>query len=454
MRPRSPAAPAVIALALSLAAACLPVGASPPSGPPGSPILPGGSIDPGAVASTRPARGTSPQGSGSPASSSGAPATIGPAVTLPPLPPTVPGFKLSARLVRALDAALEEERARLRIPGVSASIVFADGATWIGTAGAADVGARTPVTANTAFSIASISKTFLAALVLDLSAEGRFALEDAVAPLLPEIDLPRGVTIRMLLDHTSGLHDYFLNPRIDSALQSEPSTSWTAARSLGYVLRPYFAPGTGWQYSNTNYLVLGLLVERVTGRPLAAEIRERYLDPLGLDATFYQAAERPTGPLARGYRLTGSGGSTRAVDLADGSGIAPFRSVVTASGGAGSLAATSLDVARWARALYGGDAIDGPSLALMLSGLDGVSGAQSRVPYGLGVQALLIDDRPTFGHSGRFLGFRAVMRWLPDEELAIAVLTNQSREDPAVIALRLLRLALPGPPPVPAARPV
>lgn len=457
MRPRSPAAPAVIALALSVAAACLPTAASPGSAPAGSPILPGAIATPAALASDGPAARGSPPVNQPPGSSPGLPpgasATVGPAVTLPPLPATSPRVTLSERLARALDAALEEERARLRIPGVSASIVFADGATWTGAAGLADVAAGTPVTPATAFSIASISKTFLAALVLDLSAEGRFGLEDAVAPLLPDLDLPRGVTIRMLLDHTSGLHDYFLNPRIDTALQDEPSRSWTPARALGYVLRPYFAPGTGWHYSNTNYLVLGLLVERVTKRPLAAEIRARFLDPLDLDATFYQATERPIGPLANGYRLTGAGPGTRPVDLSDGSGIAPFRSVVTASGGAGSLAATSLDVARWARALYQAEAIDRPSLSLMLSGVDPVGGSGPRVPYGLGVQALLVDGRPTFGHSGRFLGFRAVMRWLPEDELSIAVLTNQSREDPTLIAVRLLRLALQEPSTVPAPRP-
>jgi hypothetical protein len=107
----------------------------------------------------------------------------------------------------------------------------------------------------------------------------------------------------------------------------------------------------------------------------------------------------------------------------------------------------------WARALYGGDAIASESLSLMLSGVDHVAAYRPRVPYGLGVQSIVVDGHRTFGHSGRFLGFQSLMRWLPDEEVAIAVLTNQSRADPGQIAVRLLRIALPGPRPVPAARP-
>jgi D-alanyl-D-alanine carboxypeptidase len=257
----------------------------------------------------------------------------------------------------------------------------------------------------------------------------------------------------MLLDHTSGLHDYFLNPRIDRALQGDPSRRWSAARALTFVGRPYFPPGTNWHYSNTNYLLLGLVAERVTGRPLAEELRRRFLEPLGLDGTWYQAVEGTRPSLAHGYRVTGSGAKTRAIDLADGTGVAPFRSVVTAAGGAGSLAATSGNVAAWARALYGGRAIDGESLSLMLSGIDRVAGYRPRVPYGLGVQAIVVDGHRTFGHSGRFLGFRSVMRWLPDEGVAIAVLTNQSRADINPLVARLIRIALPEPgrPPAPIA---
>jgi D-alanyl-D-alanine carboxypeptidase len=348
------------------------------------------------------------------------------------------------RITNRLQTLLDQYRATESAPGISATVVFPDGFTWTGVSGVAEIHGP-PVTPDTAFPVASVSKTFLAALILELSREGRFGLEDQVATFLPELGLDPAITVRMLLDHTSGLHDFFEHRLIDAALQDEPSVWWSHTRALGYTDKPYFEPGTSWHYSNTNYLLLGVLAERTTGRRLAAELRERFLEPLGLESMWYQEAEQPRRPLAHGHRLVPRGDALQPQDLDDGSGIAPFRSVVTAAGGAGSLAGDSGDVARWARALYGGDAIDDDSLAIMLAGVDAVAGYQPRVPYGLGVQAVTIAGHRSFGHSGRFLGFRAAMRWLPDDEIAIGVLTNQSRSDLSPLVARMVRLLLPEP---------
>jgi D-alanyl-D-alanine carboxypeptidase len=311
----------------------------------------------------------------------------------------------------------------------------------------ADVAARRKVTPDTAFSVASISKTFTAALILDLVSEGRLGLEDKATEYLPEQKMLTGITLRMLLNHTSGLNDYFGHPKIDRALLSEPSRGWSPTRTLGYVGKPYFRPGMGWAYSNTNYLILGLIAEQVDGHALAVQLRTRYFEPLGLGSAYYQVAERPTGPTAHGYRIAGSGTSLRPVDLADGTGIMPFKSVVTAAGGAGSVAASSLDVAQWARALYGGRVLDPPRLDLMLGDFDPAPGYKPSIPYGLGVQALDMNGFPTYGHSGRFIGFRGVVRYVPGNDIAISVLTNQSRVDAGLIAASLLRIVLPPPGP-------
>jgi D-alanyl-D-alanine carboxypeptidase len=449
MRPGPFRTPLAIWLALLIAVTgCAPAGAAAPAG--------AGAPPTGAATATTAPSPIGPDARPSPASASpGAQPkpTAQPSPTARPAPATAPPSWTRAVVPRLLQAALDDARSTLRIPGISATIVLPDGTSWTGVSGQADVRRGEPVADETAFAIASISKTFLAALVLELSAEGAFALQDSVAGLLPGIDIDPTITVRMLLDHTSGLDDYFLNPKIDRALQREPTRHWTPARALRYVRKAYFPPGTNWHYSNTNYLLLGLLVEATTGQPLATQLRERFLDPLDLATSFYQSAEEPRAPLAHGYRLTGSGSKTRPIDLADGSGIAPFRSVVTAAAGAGSVAASSRDVAMWARALYGGEAISPESLSLMLSGVGHVAAYRPRTPYGLGVQAIVLDGHRTFGHSGRFLGFRSLMRWLPDEGVAIAVLTNQSRVDPAAVAIRLLRIVLPDPRPVPAGRP-
>ncbi len=351
-----------------------------------------------------------------------------------------------AALRETLQRRLDRLRVRDGIPGVSVAIRFPDGTTWLGTSGLADVKTGERVDADTAFAIASISKTFTAALIMALSEEGMVTLARPVIEYLPEVSIDRRVTVRMLLDHTSGVRDFFYDPKIDKALLADRGRKWDAARSLRFVGKPYFKPGKGWHYSNTNYLLLGLIAERVDGRSLAAQLRARFFGPLRLDHTFEQIDGSPAGSVAHGYRFEGASTKLRPVDLSDGTDMAPFTSVVTAAGAAGSIASTPSDLVRWAGALYGGVVLDPASLQSMIGDVGRTAGTptgtSATIPYGLGVQAIEFDGHQTLGHSGRLLGFRAVLRWLPKERIAIAVVTNQSRADPSVIARSLLRMAL------------
>jgi CubicO group peptidase (beta-lactamase class C family) len=344
-----------------------------------------------------------------------------------------------------LQRRLDRLRVRDGIPGISAAILFPDGTTWLGTSGLANIQTGEEVDPTTAFAVASISKTFTAALIMRLSQEGLVDLAHPVAQYLPELGIDRLVTVRMLLDHTSGLRDFFFDPKIDKALLADRGRTWDAARSLRYVGKAYFKPGAGWHYSNTNYLLLGLIAERVDGRSLATQLESRFFKPLDLDHTFEQIHGTPGGAVAHGYRFDGASTELRPIDLSDGTSMAPFTSVVTAAGAAGSIASTPKDLVRWASALYSGAVLDPTSLAAMTGDVALTADKAPSTPYGLGVQAVDFDGHPTLGHSGRLLGFRAVVRWLPTERVAIAVVTNQSRTDPSVIARSLLRLALPPP---------
>ena len=196
-----------------------------------------------------------------------------------------------------------------------------------------------------------------------------------------------------------------------------------------------------------------MLAEVVGGAPVADQLRARFFDPLGLDHTYYQSAEAPRGPIARGYRFLGTEPSLPAIDLSDGTDVVPFTSVVTAAGAAGSIATDAIDLARWARALYGGDALSSASRSAMVADLERTAQYAPGVLYGLGVQSVEVDGHPTLGHSGRFLGARAAMRWLPDEQIAISVLTNQSRSDPNAVVKALLKVVLPPPTPAPTPAP-
>ncbi len=386
-----------------------------------------------------PSRSPSPSASGrptaSPSASPGPSAAPTPAALLP-----VPALTTATR--RALQARLDQLRERYGIPGISAAIDFPDGSRWIGVSGLADVAAEVPVEPGTGFAIASISKTFTAALVLALVDDGLVDLDAPARRYLPDVaKVPSAVTVRQLLDHTSGLQDYFFHRDIDRLLLGDRDVRWEAARTLRFIGKPYFAPGRGWHYSNTNYFVLGLLAEAVGGAPVGDQVRARFLEPLALDRTWYQPDEPAGSSVAHGYRFRAAATDAPPIDLGDGSDIVPFTSVVTAAGAAGGFASTAGDLARWARALYGGDDVLSEATRIAMIDQIATSRFKPSVPYGLGVQVVEIDGRRTFGHSGRLLGSRGVMRYLPDHDVAAVILTNQSRTDPAVILRALLKIA-------------
>ena len=361
----------------------------------------------------------------------------------PSAPPVVSGGTTTAAHHKALQRRLDAWRAKHAVPGVSVAMLWDDGREWLGVSGDANIVDNRPVTPGTGFALASISKTFTAAVVLELVDEGKLKLDERVAPLLPAFGIDRRVTVRMLLDHTSDLNDFFFNPRIDHALQSHPDATWNAKRTWRYVPPGRIRPGKVWSYSNTNYLVLGELVKAITGHPLAKEVRARLLDPLHLDHAWYQAVEDPrTDFLSTGYRLVPTATGARAVPVAPASDIMPFRSVVTAAGGAGSIAATAEDTARWMQAFAGGKVLSPAMQAAMLDDAAYTRALHARIAYGLGIQLVTIDGHAALGHSGRYLGYRNVVRYLPAEGVTIAVLTNQGIVDPAVVAASLLKIVL------------
>jgi D-alanyl-D-alanine carboxypeptidase len=326
---------------------------------------------------------------------------------------------------------------------VSVAIAWEDGRAWAGASGWADVAAKDKVTTGTAFAFASVSKTMTAAVVMQLVDEGKIRLDQAAATLLPAYHLDKRITIRMLLDHRSSLPDFFANAKIDRALQRDKAAAWTPARTWKYVPKHRPTPGTIYDYSNTNYLLLGELVEAVTGNTLAAEIRDRLLDPLQLNTAWYQGAEEPRADGARGYRLTRTGGGSRAVAVAKASSVMPFRSVVTAAGGAGSMAGTATDAARWMLA-YGSGEILGPRMYReMVADSKYTKAMHAVVTYGLGVQVITIQGQRTLGHSGRYLGFQNTVRYLRDPGISIAILTNQSTYDPATLMRTLIKVVAP-----------
>jgi D-alanyl-D-alanine carboxypeptidase len=326
-----------------------------------------------------------------------------------------------------LDRALARAQKALLLPGVEATVIFADGSTWTGAAGLADVAAGRPVEPTTPFAAASVTKTFTSALILRYVDQGLIRLDDPLARWLPAWPNARKITIRMLLNHTSGIPDYFRNPKLDLALNKDKKRSWTSAEILErYVPKgAVFPPGKGWAYSNTNYLLLGEVAAAVGGAPWEELVRRELIEPLGLDATYVQGFELPPAAPALAYQIIDGFYGPTPQARTDGSTVVPFRSVATAAGAAGAIASTTGDLARWARALFGGTGV--LSAATRREMLTFVKAYRygTVTSYGLGASRVKFDGHTAYGHTGALVGTRAAIRYFPREKVTVAVLFNR-----------------------------
>jgi D-alanyl-D-alanine carboxypeptidase len=319
-----------------------------------------------------------------------------------------------------LQQIIRTQRIELDIPGVSAAVIFGDGSRWAGQSGKADVATKAPVTASTPFVVGSITKTFVAALVLKLVEDGVLGLDDPLSNWLPDYPNAANITIRQLLSHTSGVFDYFDHPDYASAVYGHPDHAWTPDEILAtFQHKPYFAPGGGYHYSNTNYVLLGLVAEAARGSDIADQLRTRFWQPLGLDETWIQSEGPPPAQSARGY-LQSNG---RLRDVGDQSGYRPTRSAATVAWSAGDVVSTADDIASWVDALYGGSVLTDASLAEMLD-FDVYAGDGN---YGLGTMAREYRGFQLFGHTGSLRGYVAAAWYVPSSDATFVVLTNRGR---------------------------
>jgi D-alanyl-D-alanine carboxypeptidase len=311
------------------------------------------------------------------------------------------------------------------VPGAFALVRDGD-RTQTAAVGLADVGAHRKLRPNDRFRVGSVTKTFVAVVVLELAAEKRLRLDDPVARWLPGL-LPDGgrITIRDLLAHRSGLADVADDPEVLNGDRSD----WPPRRLVALVARRprIAAPGGAFHYSSTNYLVLGLLVERVTGRSIAAELRRRIIGPLGLTHTAYQP-----GPLAgrhvHGYRLASHQG---VVDPTAAPRDLERRSVRWA-GASGDLVSSAGDLARFLAALLGGDFLPARELRAM----------EAVGPrYGLGLAVYPTRCGLAWGHTGNLNGVLTIA-WSTRDGRRQAVLMANAYPLPAAADVALRRAAV------------
>ena len=266
----------------------------------------------------------------------------------------------SASLQQQLQSKFDELHKAAAFPGGTAGFVLSDGSSFALAVGVSDRTTKAPMKTTDRLLLGSVGKTYVSAVALQMINEKKFRLDDTLdkffgdAAWFPRLANAPKITVRHLMTHTSGIVRYELNPKFTKDLSANPDRVWTGEARLAYLLdaTPPFAPGEGWEYSDTNYIVLGMIIERVGGIPYYEQLKKRVLEPHGLKDTV--AADSRTVPgLVQGY--AGADNPFGGTDEMIKDGRFAVNPQFEWTGGG--LAVTSLDLARWGKLLYEGKAL-------------------------------------------------------------------------------------------------
>jgi D-alanyl-D-alanine carboxypeptidase len=312
-----------------------------------------------------------------------------------------------------------------KAPGMQV-IVERDGRVVVdGNYGFADLEHRVPVTRDSVFCIGSISKQFGAAAVMQLVEEGKLSLDDTLAKYMPAFPRADAITIRNLLQHTTGIVDFEYSGNWPKTMGLERTTDEIIATFRD--LPPLFAPGQQWSYSSSNYVLLGAILEQVTGEPLATLMQTRVFDRAGLSQTRFCDSYELIPNRARGYVKTKSGWAP-----APWSHLAQFAL-------AGGICSTAHDLLRWQHALEEGKVVSAASYVQMST--PGTLADGQPIHYGFGLSQLRLGNHRRVMHSGGVSGFGAILEHFPDDKLRIITLANDRSVDVAHdLALEILKL--------------
>ena len=354
---------------------------------------------------------------------------------------------LAAQTVDTIDPALRGRIDRIAsqvleqtgVPSASVAVVKGGKLVYTHAYGSArlatDSAPAVPATPDMRYSIGSISKQFTAAAILLLQQDGKLSLDDAVGKYIPGLTQGDKVTIRQVLSHTSGYQDYWpedyvMTPMLQAESSQQILDTW-GKKALD------FDPGTQWQYSNTNFVIAGRIVENITGRSLMDFLVDRVFRPLGMHSVWNSDEAKLTQVDATPYYRHGLG---------------PLRQAPKEGRGwmfaAGELAMTAHDLALWDESLIAKSLLSSESYKQMFTEVKLKDGKGTH--YGLGVSVIDQSGRTIIEHSGEVSGFVSDNAAVIDEGVAIAVLTNQDAVGAASTIVKLAIPVLAGTPPTPA----
>jgi D-alanyl-D-alanine carboxypeptidase len=353
-------------------------------------------------------------------------------------------------MAEAMQAVLDDVRDRYDLPGVTAAYATVGGSSGTAATGWADVEAGRRMTPDARMLAASIGKTFVAATAVALHHEGVLDLDAPIArhlgdrPWFPELPNRDAITMRHLLAHRAGLPDHVHTDAFAEAVAQrwqEPGHSFPPDTLVAFVLgnTALFPPGDGWSYSDTGYVLAGLIIEEATGRAYYDLVTERFLAPLGLHHT-EPSDRRELAGLAAGYSAENAFGWPEKSTGDDGA-LRWHPGIEWTGGG---LVSTSSDLAAWGVALFGGTALPAEARAMMLDAAP-VDPAEPDVGYGLGV-AVYRAGRigPVYGHGGWIPGYVSSLRYYAGPGVAVAfqINTDDGLETDSTSAVRELETRL------------
>ncbi len=321
----------------------------------------------------------------------------------------------AATLSQRLQTQLESFTERYNLArGISAAAIIPGRETWTGTDGYSTQSPERAIQPGMLFGIGSCSKSYTAALLLKLAEEDLLDLDDPIGDYLPVLDdypnIDGSITIRRLLNHTSGIYNFTSSSSFNSLISADFERLITPDDILPLIMGPYFAPGAGWRYSNTNYYLAGMIVESVTGTAIPTVFRDRIFTPLGLGGTFFGAWETIPDAFEFAHGWYGSS------DISQRSRNAVYSAASTAGG----IVATASNLVTWVKTLFDGDFINQASLDQMTD--------FSSNNYGLGCSLRTMEGREVWAHGGAIDGYRTLFIYDPANGVSIAILINDSTD--------------------------
>lgn len=329
-------------------------------------------------------------------------------------------------LASELQNKIDSIRTANNLKGISASVIYPGMGTWKGVTGVSHAG--TPITSDMLFGIASNTKLFTGVLLLKLAENNIIQLDDSLHEYLPTFNnIDSNITIRQLLNHTSGLDDVTSVPGYPDSMLTNPNRIFTASELMTWAGPPLFPAGTSWNYSNTNYLLSGMIAESATGQSYSQLLRDSILTPLQLDSTFLDVYETILYPVAHPWQAGVNNNSI------------PRTSVNSAAWAAGALYSTSGEMVQWYSALMNGQVLNSNSFNELTTFVGSGN-------YGMGISQATVIGRTVWTHGGTIWGgYNSSMMYDPATGIIICVLINQLPAQAFYVSTQLLSTLINNP---------